>query len=137
MNQKTVEHTEEISISPKKIFRALHRRKLIINVCTAIFLVIGAVKLYFSEPLYEAKASILIKNKDNDKAKNKIDEAFGASGVEDLKTEIEIVKSKKLINKALKDVSFDIGYIADGLFKKKRDIQGALPVFCFKLQGTQ
>lgn len=129
MNQKTVEHTEEISISPKKIFRALHRRKLIINVCTAIFLVIGAVKLYFSEPLYEAKASILIKNKDNDKAKNKIDEAFGASGVEDLKTEIEIVKSKKLINKALKDVSFDIGYIADGLFKKKEIYRGHSPFF--------
>lgn len=110
---------EQINISPKKIFRALYKKWIFIAVCTAISLLAGGIKLYFSEPLYEAKASILINNKDDEKTKNTLDEAFSVGGVGDLKTEIEIIKSKKLIGAALKEVPFNISYIADGLFKKK------------------
>lgn len=124
---ETTAMNDEIVISPKKIFRELHKNKLLINSCAVLFLFLGAIKLYFSEPMYEAKASILIKNKETEKAKNTIDEAFGINSVGDLKTEMEIIKSKKIINNALKETPFDIKYIADGLFKKKEIYKGHSP----------
>lgn len=117
---KELGHTEdEIVISPKKIIRAIYKKWVFISICVAVSILLALTKLYFSEPLYEAKASILINSKDDEKAKNTLDEAFSIGGVGDLKTEIEIIKSKKLINAALKEVPFDVSYIVDGLFKRK------------------
>lgn len=128
MSQKDINHVEdEIVLSPKKIIRALHDRKLIINLCILLFLIIGSVKLYFSEPQYEARASIIIKNQNSEKTKNTIDEAFGITGVGDLKTEMEIIRSRKLIGEAIKLVSFDVRYIADGLLKKREIHRGRTP----------
>ena len=118
---------DEIVISPKKILRALYDNKLLINSFALLFLLLGLIRLYFSEPMYEAKASILIKNKETEQTKNSIDEAFGINSVGDLKTEIEIIKSKKIINNALKETPFDIKYIVDGLFKQKEIYRGHSP----------
>ena len=72
INQSQSNMEEQINISPKKIFRALYKKWIFIAVCTAISLLAGGIKLYFSEPLYEAKASILINNKDDEKTKGNL-----------------------------------------------------------------
>lgn len=107
----------EDEIDLRQLFETLRDRKLTIIAIFLSFLFIGAVFAYFSTPIYQTSATIQIKSEG--KASQPSDmmlEAFGFVGAGDIKTEIEIIKSRALAMEALHDVPFGVRYfVKNGL----------------------
>ncbi len=115
-------NTTQISVGKKngdiqKIFKVIKRHKWMILFTTFIFLLLGAFYNYIATPVYESEATVKVSKERLDLRFTSVIRAMGLDTEASLiDTEIEILKSRNLIDKAIEAVNYNIRYFTkDGL----------------------
>lgn len=96
-------------------------------ITTALFLLLAKIYLRYSIPLYKAQTTILIKDEQSGNVASELS-AFKDLGLisssNNIYDELEILKSRSLIEKTVKRGNFNINYISEGRIKSS-DVYGA------------
>lgn len=105
-------------ISPKEfIFRYLGYIPLIV-ICVAVFVFLAYIKIRYTPQIYRVQSSLLIKNDRNDNSGGTKDEKFAelfmAGDVANLSNEIEVLKSRPVLQRVGKDLKLQTQYINKG-----------------------
>lgn len=88
-------------------------------ISAVVFFSIAFFYVYKSTPLYRIEGSILIQDDKKNSSKDLFKEldVFGSKKV--IENELEILKSKSLMNKAMRDLDFNVSYFWKGNVSKK------------------
>ncbi|MEO8235949.1 MAG: polysaccharide biosynthesis tyrosine autokinase [Flavobacterium sp.] len=127
----TNEHNEDSSINLRnQLFKyLLHWKWFLFSIIT--FLVLAKLYLRYSIPEYNAQTTILIKSENSGGLTSELsafqDLAMFSGDKNDINDEIEILKSRTLIEKTVKAGSFNISYISEGKIKSS-DAYGQNPI---------
>ncbi|QHT69241.1 polysaccharide biosynthesis tyrosine autokinase [Rhodocytophaga rosea] len=122
MNQHTFQYSENQDIDFKRILKLIINHWLLIILSIIIALIVAYIYVRYSQPVYKAAGTIIVK----DEASNSLgDDAVQLQGLDlfknkkNLSTEIEIIKSKLMVERAVKNMpmSLRISYFAKGRFK--------------------
>jgi capsular exopolysaccharide synthesis family protein len=107
------------------------KNKLFILLVTALFVLGGIVYAYLAQPVYETYSTIevsgdkldisFMKNKEFDRDSTLID------------TEVEVIRSRKLISEAIQKIGYQIRYFEKGAYKKTELYKNS-PIEITKLQ---
>lgn len=96
-----------------------------------ICLTLAKIYLRYSVPQYKAAATILIKDEQSGNLASELtafqDLGLFSGSKNNIHDEIEILKSRSLIEKAVKRGDFNVNYIAEGRIKSS-DVYGAIPI---------
>ncbi len=104
----------------KKVLNVLGKQKALSLLIVFLFLVGGIVYAYFTQPTYETYSTIEVSNDDLDLSLDAVVRGGGLG--EDatlIDTEVEIIKSRNLIEKALEKVGYDIRYFQTSGYKEQ------------------
>jgi len=122
-----VDNTEESSLSLRDLLNKylIHWKWFLFSVL--VFLVFSKIYLRYSVPIYKSSASILIKDDKSGGLASELS-AFQDIGLfsgqkSRIEDEIEILKSRKLIEKTIKEGEFNINYVQEGRIKSS-DVYG-------------
>jgi tyrosine-protein kinase Etk/Wzc len=88
--------------------------------CLILTLVPAAIYIILAKPLYEVKATLIIKDesKDSDQQRSALHEIDLSNVSKKIENEIEVLKSKQLVGKVINDLDLTKGYyIKDGFSK--------------------
>ena len=95
----------------QKIFKTIKRHKFLILFTTLLFLLGGAFYNYMATPVYESEATIKVSKERLDLQFTSVIRAMGLDSEASLiDTEIEILKSRNLIEKAIDAVNYNVRY---------------------------
>jgi capsular exopolysaccharide synthesis family protein len=109
-------NTEEINL--KEIIDVILKNKLLILLITFLFLVGAYLVVYFSTPVYKTFGTVEISSGNNANANDQVLQALNLyAGPSNLNTEIEIIKSRSMVLKALNYVNFTKRYFIVHNFK--------------------
>ncbi len=116
-----------VSINFKKILYLLSKYKLFNIILFLLFMAGGVLYIYFSTPQYRTYMTIEVEknNPVNQRGDFLTQIAQSSEGIE---TEIDVLRSRFLVEKALKKVNFDIQYYKKEGFKKE-EIYRNVPFF--------
>lgn len=125
------EHSEDNSINLRdQLFKyIIHWKWFVLSVLA--FLILAKLYLRYSIPEYKAQTTILIKNEDSGGLASELS-AFKDLGMfsgdkNDINDEMEILKSRALIEKTVKVGGFNVNYISEGRIKSS-DAYGQNPI---------
>lgn len=104
----------------KKVLSVLGKQKALSLFIIVLFLIGGFAYTYFTQPVYETYSTIEVSNDNLDLS---LDAVVRGGGIgEDttlIDTEVEIIKSRNLIEKALNEVGYDIRYFTTTGYKER------------------
>ncbi len=127
----TIDNTEENNVSLRDLLYKylIHWKWFLLSVF--VFLALAKIYLRYSVPVYKSSTSILIKDDKSGGLASELS-AFQDIGLfsgpkNRIEDEIEILKSRKLIEKTIKEGEFNINYVEEGHIKSS-DIYGDNPV---------
>ncbi len=104
----------------QKIFKVIKRHKLMILLTTLLFLIGGAFYNYMATPVYESEATVKVSKERLDLRFTSVIRAMGLDTEASLiDTEIEILKSRNLIDKAIDAVNYNVRYFTKNGLKKE------------------
>lgn len=96
-----------------------------------VFTILAKIYLRYSVPQYKAATTILIKDEQSGNLASELtafqDLGLFSGSKNNIDDEIEILKSRSLIEKAVKRGNFNINYISEGRIKSS-DVYGAFPI---------
>ncbi len=96
-----------------------------------VFLVLAKLYLRYSIPIYKAQTTILIKDGKSGGIASELsafeDMGFLSSSKSVIDDEVEILKSRTLVEKTIKEGDFNIAYISEGRIKSS-DVYGSNPL---------
>ncbi len=108
----------------KKVLGIFGRNKFLSSLIIILSLFAGGVYAYFAEPVYESSATVEISNDDLSLS---LDSMVRGGGIDNeaslIDTQVEIIKSRNLVEKALDDVGYTtkyfetVGYKENELYK--------------------
>ncbi|RYY00765.1 tyrosine protein kinase, partial [bacterium] len=120
-NVPMIENTEENSFSIKEQLEKyiIHLKWFVLSVC--IFLIGAFLYLRYSTPEYSIDATVLIKD-DKKGGLSELSESFSDLGIlgggkSNVENEIEILKSRTLVENTVQDLELNISYFKDGRLK--------------------
>lgn len=126
-----IDSTEENSVSLRDLLYKylIHWKWFLLSVF--VFLALAKIYLRYSVPIYKSSTSILIKDDKSGGLASELS-AFQDIGLfsgpkNRIEDEIEILKSRKLIEKTIKEGEFNINYVEEGRIKSS-DVYGDNPV---------
>ncbi|SHJ00551.1 GumC family protein [Flavobacterium terrae] len=126
-----VDNTEENSLNFRDLLNKylIHWKWFLFSVF--VFLALSKIYLRYSVPIYKSYTSILIKDDKSGGLASELS-AFQDIGLfsgskSRLEDEIEILKSRKLIEKTIKEGEFNVNYVQEGRIKSS-DVYGDNPV---------
>ena len=104
----------------KKVLNVLGKQKALSLLIVALFFIGGLIYTYFSQPTYETYSSIEVSN---DNMNLSLDAVVRGGGIGEnvtlIDTEVEIIKSRNLIEKALEKVGYDVQYFTTIGYKEQ------------------
>ncbi|MEY4893165.1 MAG: hypothetical protein RIQ34_1777, partial [Bacteroidota bacterium] len=111
--------TELTSLSVRDLFFKYVRYAPLFIVSVSISLLAAYVYLRYAEPVYSASATLLIRD---DKAKNtrvgdKVEELFASSAGNNIQAEMEVLKSRPLMQRVVEKLNLSIEYYRVGKIK--------------------
>ncbi|MEM6262694.1 MAG: GNVR domain-containing protein [Bacteroidota bacterium] len=118
-----------------KIVRPLLRGLPIIIVCMAIAISLGAVQVYYAVPIFQAGASIKINDKFSG-ASEFLKEFQPFSQTDMLKTEVEVIMSRYMIQKAVEAMGDTVLYFRY-IRGNKRELYNSTPFLISNISGTE
>jgi len=102
----------------KKVLNVLGKHKALSSLIVALFLIGGLTYSYLAQPTYETYSTIEVSNDNLDLS---LDAVVRGGGIGDnatlIDTEVEIIKSRHLIEKALENVGYDMRYFTTSGYK--------------------
>ena len=111
INSTKIETMDRDNVDIQRIFKVIKRHKLLILLTTLLFLAGGAFYNYITTPVYESEATVKVSKERMDLQFTSVIRAMGLDTKASLiDTEIEILKSRNLIDKALESVHYSIRY---------------------------
>ncbi len=125
------EHSEDGSVNLRdQLFKYfIHWKWFLLSIVA--FLTLAKLYLRYSIPEYKAQTTILIKNEDSGGMSSELsafqDLAIFSGDKNDINDEIEVLKSRTLIEKAVKVGGFNVNYISEGRIKSS-DAYGQSPI---------
>lgn len=125
------EHSEDGSVNLRdQLFKYfIHWKWFLLSILA--FLILAKLYLRYSIPEYKAQTTILIKNEDSGGLTSELsafqDLAIFSGDKNDINDEIEVLKSRTLIEKAVKVGGFNVNYISEGRIKSS-DAYGQSPI---------
>lgn len=126
-----IDSTEENNVSLRDLLYKylVHWKWFLLSVF--VFLALAKIYLRYSVPIYKSSTSILIKDDKSGGLASELS-AFQDIGLfsgpkNRIEDEIEILKSRKLIEKTIKEGEFNINYVEEGRIKSS-DVYGDNPV---------
>jgi capsular exopolysaccharide synthesis family protein len=103
----------------KKVLSVLGKQKALSFLIIALFFIGGLTYAYFTQPTYETYSTIEVSNDNLDLS---LDAVVRGGGISDeatlIDTEVEIIKSRHLIEKALENVGYNIRYFTTSGYKE-------------------
>ena len=118
INSTRIETMDKDNVDIQRVFKVIKRHKLLILLTTLLFLIGGAIYNYISTPVYESEATVKVSKERMDLQFTSVIRAMGLDTKASLiDTEIEILKSRNLIDKALESVHYGIRYFTKDGFK--------------------
>ncbi len=112
----------------KKVLSVLGKQKALTLFIVTLFFIGGLTYFYFSKPIYETYSSIEVGGDDIDLS---LDAVVRGGGIGDdttlIDTEVEIIKSRSLIEKALDKVGYDTQYFTTSGYKE-RELYKSSPI---------
>jgi capsular exopolysaccharide synthesis family protein len=112
----------------KKILNVLGKQKALSLFIVLLFLLGGMAYAYFTQPTYETYSTIEVSNDNLDLS---LDAVVRGGGISDeatlIDTEVEIIKSRHLIKKALENVGYNIRYFTT-IGYKERELYKTSPI---------
>jgi len=129
VTNNSIENNESINLRDLLFKYLIHWKWFLVSL---LLFVIGA-KLYlrYSIPEYKTQSTLLIKREDSgamsELAAFQDLSMFSSSG-RDLDDEIEVLKSRTLIEKTIKEGNFNISYILEGRIKSSESYDDDIPI---------
>jgi capsular exopolysaccharide synthesis family protein len=129
VTNNSIENNESINLRDLLFKYLIHWKWFLVSL---LLFVIGA-KLYlrYSIPEYKTQSTLLIKREDSgamsELAAFQDLSMFSSSG-RDLDDEIEVLKSRTLIEKTIKEGNFNISYILEGRIKSSESYDNDIPI---------
>ncbi len=102
----------------KKILNVLGKQKALSFFIVSIFFMTGLVYAYFMQPTYETYSTIEVSNEDLDISLDAVVRGGIGKNTTLIDTEVEIIKSRNLIEKALDKVGYGIQYFTSDGYKE-------------------
>lgn len=103
----------------KKVLSILGKQKAVSILIIVLFFLGGLTYAYFTQPTYETYSTIEVSNDNLDLS---LDAVVRGGGIDDettlIDTEVEIIKSRNLIEKALENVGYDLQYYVTSGYKE-------------------
>ncbi len=103
----------------KKVLAILGKNKTLSLFIVSLFFISGLFYAYMTPPTYETSASIEVSNDNLDLS---LDSVVRGGGIDNgstlIDTEVEIIKSRALIEKALEEVGFNVRYFTANSYKE-------------------
>lgn len=106
-------------MSPKEfIFKYLYYLPWV-GVCVFFFLFLAYIKIRYSVPIYRVQSSLLIKSDRNGGSEKdeRFEELFMAQGTTNLSNETEIIRSRPVLSRVVRDLGLETRYISKGSVK--------------------
>ncbi len=105
-------------LGPKDfLFKYLHYLPWIL-VCGSFFLVLAYLKVRFSTPIFRVQSSILVKNEQGEgggaRGNQQFEDIFSSEGSVNLNNEIEVLKSRPIMERVVRDLKLQTYYYNTG-----------------------
>ena len=127
-DQLILQNTESNGLSLKDIFFKYVRFTPLFIVSVALSLLVAYVYLRYSTPIYSASGSLIIKNDQPLKGNDKFDQVFTPDNSNNIQNEIEVLKSRPLMERVVKALNLNFSYYAKGKIKEM-DVYNACPFY--------
>jgi len=129
VTNNSIENNESINLRDLLFKYLIHWKWFLVSL---LLFVIGA-KLYlrYSIPEYKTRSTLLIKREDSGAMSELAafqDLSMFSSNGRDLDDEIEVLKSRTLIEKTIKEGNFNISYILEGRIKSSESYDNDIPI---------
>ena len=104
----------------KKVLSVLGKQKALSFFIVLLFLIVGLAYAYFTKPTFETYSTIEVSKSNLDLS---LDAVVRGGGLGDdttlIDTEVEIIKSRHLVEKALENVGYDVRYFTTQGYKEQ------------------
>ena len=118
MNTNSVQIDDEDEIDIKEIFRTVYRYRYMILLLVILFTVVSSYHAYFKPNVYKASATVEVGLEQRGYGGQDILAMATESGAMNADTEMDIIKSRFLTEKALKKVNFSHRYYTTRRYKE-------------------
>jgi tyrosine-protein kinase Etk/Wzc len=119
--------TDFSSMSVKDLFFKYFRFLPLFLLTVAISLFIAYAYLRYSTPIYRSGGTLMIKNDNNIDRNDKFENIFMPGGTQNVQSEIEVLKSKPLMERVVNALNLRVNYFAVGKIKKSVNIYKQAP----------
>ena len=126
-NNNTNNKTDFSSMSVKDLFFKYFRFLPLFLLTVAISLFIAYAYLRYSTPIYRAAGTLMIKNDNNVDRNDKFENIFMPGQTQNVQSEIEVLKSRPLMERVVNALNLQMNYLAVGKIKKSVNIYKQAP----------
>src|SRR5947209_13865882 len=113
------ENNEQTSLSIKDIFYKYLRFSPLFILSIALSLFVAYIYLRYSTPIYSATGALIIKDDQPLKGTDKYDAVLNGGNTKNLADEIEVFKSRPLMEWVVKELNLHFTYYANGKIKEE------------------
>ncbi|MBS1654684.1 MAG: hypothetical protein JSU05_07565, partial [Bacteroidetes bacterium] len=125
-DQLTSNKSELWSMSVKDLFFKYVRFIPVFIVCAAVALFVAYAYLRYATPIYRASGTLMIKSDNNQGRNDKFEEMFMSNNNQNIQSEMEVLKSRPLMERVVKKLNLQVSYYAKGKIKSP-NIYGRCP----------
>jgi tyrosine-protein kinase Etk/Wzc len=113
------ENNEQTSLSIKDIFYKYLRFSPLFILSIALSLFVAYIYLRYATPIYSATGALIIKDDQPLKGTDKYDAVLNGGNTKNLSDEIEVLKSRPLMERVVKELNLNFTYYAKGKIKEE------------------
>src|SRR2546423_13363934 len=121
-------NNEQASLSAKDLFFKYLRFLPLFIISIALSLLVAYIYLRYTTPIYSSTGSLIIKNEQPLKGSDKFDQVLSNDNSKDIQNEIEVLKSRPLMERVVKALNLNYTYYAKGKIKEM-DIYKTCPFY--------
>src|SRR6476646_496617 len=113
------ENNEQTSLSIKDLFYKYLRFSPLFIISIALALFVAYIYLRYSTPIYSATGALIIKDDQPLKGTDKYEAVLNGGATKNLSDEIEVLKSRPLMERVVKELNLNFTYYAKGKIKEE------------------
>ena len=102
------------SITPREMLFKYIRYLPWLVISVAIMMILAYIKLHYSVPIYNVSGKMLVANRGTSTAGDKFDDIFMTQGNVKINDEIEIIKSRSIAARVIKDLGLQTTIVNKG-----------------------
>jgi tyrosine-protein kinase Etk/Wzc len=116
-DQQNTNRSELGNLTVKDLFFKYIRFIPLFALSTALALFGSYIYLRYATKIYSVKSSLMIKNESQNQSKDRFDDLLGGESKNNIQSEIEVLKSRPLMERVVNSLNLNTNYFAVGKFK--------------------